>query len=680
MPRQGSLGGERRGLGVPPEPYVRQPSCRKGKQKVKNMSGTIHFKQTWQGADELEDLFWSPEIVRTGDGVSLTDHCVVADENGDAVETFMGYADTAFEEITSTTWVRKTFAIDNAALGQATICLAGDKRRGNGKLAGTFNGIPFTAPARHNCRPWYSDWTLIPVPGKLRRGTNELILHTTGTLAWRLFVVPCLLPNRSARSADAGLTWDDAHLGTGRFIDGEYCIRLSGQQTAPSGTVTSAPIQVKTNTVAAAGRVTQLAVKTDGKAAIEIRLGSGPWTDRPGVWTAWQAPGPATARQLEAGFDVPGPRFVQFRASLTAAHGRAPTLRSVKFEATLEPAAAAVESAIAISGPPTVLSGRHFAHQRTSEKLAYLRQAFELDAVFETGSDTWDSLLRLAAWVGAYASHRHQDVKLIPKHIYETHSMLVLGHAKQTPVYCGGLAFMLVQLAAAFGLTGRVIFRGNHLVTEFWSPLHRKWAVVDPMDQLPDPQTGVVKVWTEGFGGYYTHADGVPLSAIELGVARGRVTRRHFVYSTGCYEERPATIARDLQWFRREISYPERNNHTDVAEPLFRGDVFRYAGYLKYRQANQSAVPWYPKYTARRGDIEWTVGETSVFLTALPNGQVLVQLRSQLPNTVTYELGGLGNLAGDTCRIAPSDLGSLNVRAVNALGQPGPVTSCSTTA
>ena len=652
--------------------------------------------RSWDGPEQLEELFWSTEIVRIPDGLTLSDHCVVADEDGDVVEQFMGYADTAFEEITAATWARKTFDVPGPKIKDAVICIAGHRLRGRGKLAGAFNGVPFTWPARINCTPWYSDWVLIPAPAPLRKGANELILHTTGTLAWRLFIAPSMFPNRSARSADAGLTWDDEHLGLGGFIDGEYCIRLSGKRVADQGVVTSPPIQVvpdskaKTGTgtsgakrrracprfpVAPAGRVASLDVRTNCTSRVEVRLGTGPWLDRPGVWTRWGKLSASAARALERQLPGPGPRFVQFRITLTPGQRSAPVLKRVRLVAGLQPAADVPPPLVEIDKPPTVLSGRPFAHQRSSDKLAYLRKKYRLDKIFGAGRDEWDGLLRLAAWVGHYCGHRVKRVDLIPRPVYEVHSILELGHAKRTPVYCGGLAFVLVQLGAAFGLTGRVICRGNHLVTEFWSPVHQKWAVVDPMDQCHDPKTGEIKVWTEGFGGYYCRGDGVPMSAIELGAARGKVTRRHFVWKSGRYRTRPATVARDLRWFRREISYPERNNYTDATEPVFRADVFRYSGHLKYRRPGQAVMPWYPKFTSRRGDVEWTVGETSVFLTAMPGGEVLVQLRSQLPNTAAFDLGPLGRINPDATTWDPAATDTLSIRAVNTLGQVGAATT-----
>ncbi|MFO7898224.1 MAG: hypothetical protein R6V58_04090 [Planctomycetota bacterium] len=634
---------------------------------------------TWEGSDELAELFWSAGIVRRPDGLSLADHRVIADENGDVVEEFMGYADTAFEEISATTWARKTFVVDDPAMKDVTLCVAGTKRRGSGKLAGRWNGEPFAVPARSNCSPWYSDWRLIPAP--LRTGENELILRATGSLVWRLFIAPGPLPNRSARSVDAGVTWDDEHLGLGGFIDGEYCIRLSGTQFASEGVVTSPPVQVRdgnAGSVPPAGRVTALDVTTNVRADVEVRLGTGPWLDRAGVWTGWRLLTADAAEALEAELGEPGPRFAQFRLTLTPNRRRAPVLKRVTLAATLEPAADVDPPVVRVDKPPTVLAGRHFAHQRASDKLAFLRETFDVDEVFGSGEDAWDGLLRLAAWVGDYCGHRKKSVELIPKIIYDAHTMLELGHERRMPVYCGGLAFVLVQLGASLGLTGRVVCRGNHLVTEFWSPVHRKWAVVDPMDQQPDPETGETKVWTEGFGGFYHAGDGIPMSAIDLATTRSAVTRRHYVWEADTYEERPATVERDLRWYRREISYTERNNCTDAAEPLFRADVFRYSGHLKWRRPGMNEMPWYPNYTSRRGDIEWTVGETSPFLTAMPGGAVLVQLRSQLPNTVAYDLGPLGRIEDDSYRWSAAEMNELTVRAVNALGQAGPATTCTT--
>jgi hypothetical protein len=639
------------------------------------------MSRTWNGPEDLEGLFWSGRIARARDGLTLDQHCVIADELGRAVEEFMGYAETAFEEVTPTTWARKMFQVDNPDVRDATLCVAGTRLRGRGTLAGTFNGAPFTWPARANCRPWYSDWVLIPAPAPLREGENELILHTTRSLAWRLFVEPSVLPNQSARSTDAGLTWDDEHLGLGGFLDGEYVVRLSGRRPASEGTITSPPIQVASDdsSAPAVGRVGELKVTSNVRAGVHVRLGTGPWIGRHGVWTPWEEATPGAAAALEKTLAEPGPRFAQFRLTLTPNRRTLPTLRRVRLTASLEPAADRRPPAVEVEGPPTVLGGRHFAHQRLSKRLARLRRHFGLERVWAAGDDPWESLLHLAAWTGEYCSFREKGDLLIAAR-YDTLPLLELGHARRSRVMCGHLAFALVQLAASFGLTGRVLCRGNHLVTEFWSPVHRKWAVVDPMEPILERRTKRT-VWTPGYAGFY-HQGGAPLSALELGEARGSVTRTNLVWRgpgrKGSRQGRRAMVEKDLRWYRREVSYPERNNFTDACEPVFFADVFRFSGHLKYRRPGRAVMPWYPTYTSRRGDLEWTVGETSVFLTALAGGEMLVQLRSQLPNTVAFDLGPLGRVDGDTATWNPADTDTLTVRAVNALGQSGPPTVCRT--
>ena len=644
-----------------------------------DVSDKVTMTRSWSGRADLEELFWDGQVVARPEGVTLCDRVVIADEIGRVIERFMGYADTAFEELTATTWARKTFQVPEPAMKDVSICIAGHRLRGRGKLAGSFNGVPFVFPARINCK-WYSDWVILPAPGPLRRGRNELILHTTGSLVWRLYVEPCHLPNRSARSIDAGLNWDDEHLTSGGFVDGEYTVRLSGKRLADEGVVTSPPIQVVPDggAVAPAGRVTSVGFSANVHTPIEIRLGTGPWLDRPGVWTAWRSLSQPSVRALERDLDTPGPRFIQWRVRLRPRANRAPVLKKARLNVALEPSCRGPLPPIEVDGPATVLPGRHFAHQGTSPRLALIRKHFKLDQVYALGRSEWDSLLCLAAWVGHHASNRVHDPMLLPAQ-YELLHTLELGHARRTTVMCGQLAFATVQVAAAFGHTGRVVLRGNHLVTEFWSTSHRKWAVVDPMDQVWIAEKKRMS-WTGGYGGYYHAGDGVPLSAIELGGIRGKVARRHFVWSTQDFEERAVTVSRDLRWYRKEISYPERNNYTDCSEPVFSADVFRFSGHLKYRHLDKPLMPWYWLYTARRGDVEWTVGETSAFLTATSAGRVCIQLRSQLPNTVGFQITPAGSreveVSGDVYHWRVRGPTGITIQAVNALGQTGPGTDC----
>ena len=215
----------------------------------------LRMTRVWRGPKGLDDLFRDVGVVAARGGLTLGEHEVIADETGRAVEEYMRHAETAFEELGATTWVRKIFDV-KAPPRDAKICIAGLKLRGRGRLAGTFNGKPFSVPARCNNR-WYGDWLRFPAPAAVRRGRNELVLRATGSLAWRLFIEPSASPNRSARSLDGGREWDDAHLGKGGFLDGEYVIRLSGRRTAGEGLVTSPPVQVRPDGCGAApaGRV-----------------------------------------------------------------------------------------------------------------------------------------------------------------------------------------------------------------------------------------------------------------------------------------------------------------------------------------------------------------------------------------------------------------------------------------
>jgi len=634
--------------------------------------------RTWQGREALERLWWSDGVVAAERGVTLTDHAVLADELGMAVDAFSGYAPTAFEAISVTTWVRKRFENDGAAVTDAVLCVAGSGLSGTGSLAGAFNGRPFEHPPDPNSG-WYSDWVIIPLPGPVAPGPNEVVLHATGDLVFRLYLEPSALPNRSARSIDAGLTWESRRLGAGRFIDGEYILRLSGKRLSAEAILTSPPIQVTPgdSAVGAVGRVTDVAVALDVAAPVEVRLGLGPWLDRPGVWTAWAPLTPDAPATMEQALGEPGPRFVQWRACLRPTGDQTPLLTRADLDVGFDAVPGPAPPAVRIDGPATVLAGRPFAHQRPNERLDAVRGAFEIDAVWREGADDWDRLLRLAAWIGDFC-FSWESGPFLRNAPYDVVAILNGGRRKEAKVICGHLAFAFVQLVTAYGHTGRVLLRGNHLATEVWSPVHRKWAVIDPMDQVADPQTGAMS-WTPGFGGYYHRGDGVPMSALELGETDGSVTRRHLVWSTGEWQERPATDERDLDWFRREVSYPERNNHTDAAQPIFYADVFRYAGHLKFRRGAEPVMPYYWCYTGRRGDIAWTVGEVTPFLTAVAPDRLLVQVRSQMPNhkQCLISIDGadpVAHEADDYVRTPAGEAASLAVRAVNAFGQEGPPT------
>jgi hypothetical protein len=70
------------------------------------------------------------------------------------------------------------------------------------------------------------------------------------------------------------------------------------------------------------------------------------------------------------------------------------------------------------------------------------------------------------------------------------------------------------------------------------------------------------------------------------------------------------------------------------------------------------------------------VEETSAFLTAVSPGEMCLQLRSQMPDTTAYQLGG-EPVTGDQRRLPLVGRGECHVsmQAVNALGQMGQATA-----
>jgi hypothetical protein len=633
----------------------------------------------WRTPGDLAALFRDVGVVGKNDGLALDGREVIADEEGRAIEEFMNYAETAFEELSATTWVRKSFKVASG-LKEGRICIAGFPLRGKGRVEGTFNGKSFSVPGKVS-PGWYSDWLIIPTPGPVKAGDNELILRTSGNLVWRLFIEPSVLPNRSARSNDQGRSWDDSNLGLGGFIDGEYVIRLSGQSRQKTGTVSCPPIQVLPDgcKVAAAGRLSSLVLKTSGKFPVECRIGKGPWAEQSECWSSWMKPGPANLKAMERQLGDGGPRFVQWRVSLTRRNGVSQILKSVELQVWLKRLADCSNLSVSVDGPGTILPGRNFAHQRPNQRLDAVRAYYKIDKVWARGSNDWESMLWLSAWVGNYCSYRKPG-PFTKGARYDLVDILDVGHNKKAKVLCGHLAFAFVQLACAYGQTARVVFRGNHLVAEVWSPLHRKWAVIDSMDQVLNARTDK-RVWTGGFSAYYHDGDGVPMSAIEIGRSGKKLRRRQLVWKTGKFVSRGMHPQRELHWYRKEISWPERNNHTDCSQPEFWGDVFRYSGYLKFRRGSEKVMPWYSKFTSRPGDINWTVGEVAVFVTLVEGGKLLVQMDSRLPNTACFKLqhgrAEQFDWPTDSYLWSPKGTGAkLELRAVNAFGIEGQLTSC----
>ena len=133
------------------------------------------------------------------------------------------------ETITKTQWIRKEFWIDQPETdGAQLLVYIKSKPNVNSLLHIVVNDRKTVIFEEVEGREyWDACWTSIPIPVDiLRAGLNTFILQAEGDESWEILVEQSRLPNRSAKSRDAGRNWDDEHLGVNDACDGEYVIRL----------------------------------------------------------------------------------------------------------------------------------------------------------------------------------------------------------------------------------------------------------------------------------------------------------------------------------------------------------------------------------------------------------------------------------------------------------------------
>jgi hypothetical protein len=140
--------------------------------------------------------------------------------------------------------IKKELILDGAAADGATLLVAP-----GGDLRVTVNGREAKLDAPRKVGGYWRAYSLDPA--LLRDGANELVIRGEGKL-WIArdedYPAGSALrthhPNRSAKSRDGGRTWDDARLGAGDDLDGEYYVRLFLDRRQPEGRLTTPVIDL----------------------------------------------------------------------------------------------------------------------------------------------------------------------------------------------------------------------------------------------------------------------------------------------------------------------------------------------------------------------------------------------------------------------------------------------------
>ena len=141
------------------------------------------------------------------------------------------------EVVTPNTWIKKELIIPNPQARAAYLVVLSED-----PFEATINGVPYKFGESQSGRKSYK--TCAFDPRLLKAGRNEIVLRDSGRVLIARddeFALGSRTrtkhPNRSAKSTDAGKTWDYNHLGLDGKLDGEYGVRIFLDHYRPQGKI-----------------------------------------------------------------------------------------------------------------------------------------------------------------------------------------------------------------------------------------------------------------------------------------------------------------------------------------------------------------------------------------------------------------------------------------------------------
>lgn len=587
-----------------------------------------HIQKVWDLKTHFESCTWDANIEITDDGsVRLKKTVLLQDEEG---ATHWRNVET----LGQTRLAKKIFEIADPRCDKAQMFVFGEPAEAlaNGKILTGRKPLPSTG------------WTLWDVSANfLRKGQNEFVFCNGG----QLLIENSLYPNRSAKSADGGISWDFDHLGSG-VENGEYLVRLRLAQYPRRGTLTSEVVDL----VALARpslprprlrslRAFDLLKEEDRRAGcrvlLEARWGSISSEGYP-TWSGWADIGSAFKNVKGAA----PPRYLQWKAVLeTASAVSTPRLQKLELRAEmeLEPGNSQPESPgirlIEASQPALLRRSFPFAHQQPLDRLQQLRTRWKLDEVVgAAGATEIEKFIRLRDWARRTAPKGWDAGAAVWCPPWD--ALLILETNRQPLALCMCTHFSTIfsQSALALGYNARHVILDHHCTAEVWSNQHRKWILMDAGNSTnPDLNC-------------HYERNGVPLNALEIRQLwkKGRASEIDIVYTPPLGRLPGNRIGEKDQCgfenFRR-FAIPFRNDHLATPFPgeLEQGQSHYYCDlYLWWEdQASPVESPEYGKTSCRSSDFYWTLNETLIDLEETEDWDTLsVTLETDTPNFDRY--------------------------------------------
>jgi hypothetical protein len=532
------------------------------------------------------------------------------------------------ETVTTQTWIKKELLIPNPQAWAAHLVVLSDV-----PVEALINGIAQNLGPNQSGRPLHQRYAFDP--NLLRADRNEIILRTSGRVTIARddeFALGSRTrtrrPGRSAKSTDAGKTWDYNHLGPEGKLEGEYGVRVflehylsQGSLTLPvldagnlEGKTVAAPItQTGPIEIAVAGET-----GSAGRILVRARTGD-TYVPTEKHWSDWQV-------LDETGCVLASPRgrYVQVGVELSSRDPlQSPRLRSVRVEAkpTGPEDWTARLRVLEEHNEEIVRTSIPFEYEPLDHpRLKQLRKEYNLDEVVQGAHNELELMLRLAQWACNYWDW--------PNHISECYppwdALEILKpyrDGKPTGGFCLQFNLVLLQACESFGFVGRVVSispgswyerlgGGGHEIVELWSNEWKKWVYVDGALAwyIVDEKTGVpLSVW-ELRQRQLPTLRGEPVEPVRV-VAAERTRNKQFVWN-GLGGPKP------LNWYLELRMIPRSNFLQEKSPlPLNQGtDEWSWTGHYVWTDAEAPAGLLFGHRVTKRGDFEWTLNQAHYVL------------------------------------------------------------------
>ena len=593
------------------------------------------------------------------------------------------------ETVSDKVWIRKDLIVPNPLARAAYLVVLSEE-----PIQALINGVPQALGQNQSGRKVSQTYPFDPK--LLKAGRNEIVLRDSG----RVFIsrddefasgsrTRTTHPNRSAKSTDAGKTWDYRHLGPDGQLDGEYGIRLFLDHYRAHGLLTTPVLDVgnldgKSVPVplVRAGPL-KLSIDADlvpgGHLDVMARTGD-TYVPATNHWSDWQ-------RLAPRGGTVQNPRgrYVQLQVELSTTDPlQSPTLRNLQLQA-------APVFANDWTSRIRIVDAHNELIVRTSIPFEYepldhphlrqLREQYKLDDLVKGSTNELELMLRLAQWAcNSWDWPNHIGEDYPPWDALEI--LKPYADGKPTGGFCQQFNLVFLQACESFGFNGRAISisqgrclashpGGGHEIVELWSNEWKKWVYVDGALAwyVVDPKTGIpLSIWE--------------LRQKQLPTLKGETVEELKVIDATRTRNKQFTWSglgpQPLNWYL-ELRMIPRSNFLQQKSPLPLNqgtEEWSWTGHYVWTDDIVPAGFLFGNRVAKHQDFEWTLNQAHYELEPDNNpGVFRVHLDTETPSFDTFlaELDGGPKapvVSGFAWKLHPGR-NSLRVKPRNVCGRDG---------